>query len=268
MKFHACYRAGNGTVGNVGANAISHIVFRKTSVGGGIVNVRNPLPAAGGLPPEPVAEVRLFAPHAFRQELQRAIIAHDYAAIVQRDVSDCVQRAAAALRWNGSWYEVQVAVDQFGREEAAASLRDAIARRLYRYRRIGHDVEIQRAQLVPLDIALTVCVKPHYLRGHVKAALLELLSSRTLADGRRGFFHPDNLTFGDGVYLSKLAAVAQAVPGVESVVVTTLERLFQGPNGEIENGVLPLGPMEVAELENDPSFPEHGKLSLTVGGGR
>src|SRR5262249_18568713 len=151
---------------------------------------------------------------------------------------------------------------------AVESLRDAIARRLHRYRRIGHDVEVQPARLVPLDIALTVCVQPHYLRGHVKAALLELFSSRHLLDGRRGFFHPDNLSFGDGVYLSKLVAAAQAVPGVESVVVTTLERLFQGPNGEIENGVLPLGPLEVAQLENDPSFPEHGRFSLTVGGGR
>jgi hypothetical protein len=36
-----------------------------------------------------------------------------------------------------------------------------------------------------------------------------------------GFFHPDNLTFGEGVYLSKLVAAAQAVPGVEGVTVKT-----------------------------------------------
>ena len=268
MKFHAVYRAGNGTAGNVGAEAISRVVTRKTRLSGGIAGVRNPLPAVGGSAPEPVAEVRLFAPQAFRRELQRAIIADDYAAIVQRDFSGSVQRAAATLRWNGSWYEVLVAVDQFGKAEADDALLDEIAKRLHRYRRIGHDVTVKSARLTPLDIAMTVCVHPHYLRGHVKAALLDLFSNRVLADGRKGFFHPDNLSFGKGIYLSKLVAAAQAVTGVESVQVTKLERLYEGDNGEIENGVLPLGPLEVAQLENDPSFPEHGKLTLIVGGGR
>ena len=68
--------------------------------------------------------------------------------------------------------------------------------------------------------------------------------------------------------LSKMVAVAQAVPGVESVTVTKLERAFEGPNREIEDGVLPLGPFEVARVDNDPSFPEHGTLKLTVRGGR
>ncbi len=268
MKFHAVYRAGNGTVGNVGAGAISHIVTRKTRLSGGITGVRNPLPAAGGSSPEPVAEVRLFAPHAFRRELQRAIIADDYAAIVQRDFSGSVQRAAATLRWNGSWYEALVAVDQFGKAAADDALLDKIAKCLYRYRRIGHDVAVRSARLAPLDIAMTVCVHSHYLRGHVKSALLDLFGNRVLPDGRKGFFHPDNLSFGEGIYLSKLVAAAQAVTGVESVKVTRLERLYEGKNGEIENGVLPLGPLEVAQLENDPSFPEHGKLTLIVGGGR
>ncbi len=46
------------------------------------------------------------------------------------------------------------------------------------------------------------------------------------------------------------------------------ERLFQGPKGEIESGVLPLGPLEIARLDNDPSFPELGRMNLTLEGGR
>jgi hypothetical protein len=88
-----------------------------------------------------------------------------------------------------------------------------------------------------------------------------------LPDGRLGFFHPDNLTFGEGIYLSKLVAAAQAVEGVESVQADKLERLFEGPN-EIENGILPLAPLEIARLDNDPSFPENGVLTLDVRGGR
>ena len=268
MTFKAVYRAGNGPAGNIGAESISHIVFRRQKVSGGILLVRNPIPASGGTDAEPLAEVRLFAPHAFRQELQRAIIADDYRVLVERDFADRVQRAAALLRWNGGRYEALVAVDERGKEEADPSLLAAIYRRLQRYRRVGHDVEVQSARLVPLLIEMLVCVHSHYLRGHVKAELLDVFSNRVLADGRKGIFHPDNLSFGDGIYLSRLVAAAQAVEGVESVEVTRLERLGEGSNGEIEFGVLPLGPLEIAQLDNDPSLPENGTFTLKMGGGR
>lgn len=161
-----------------------------------------------------------------------------------------------------------VVVDPRGREEADAALLKEIEGRLYRYRRIGHDLVVKSAHRVPLDIELLVCVLPHYLRGHVKAELLDVFSNRMLPDGRLGFFHPDNLTFGEGIYLSKLVAVVQAVAGVESVAVNKLERLSEGPNDEIKNGILPLGPLEIARLDNDPSFPENGRLTLILGGGR
>lgn len=268
MKFKALYRAGNGPAGNVGAESITHVVFRKQKVSGAIIEVRNPLAASGGTVPEPIPEAKLFAPHAFRQELQRAIIADDYRALVERDFAGRVQRAAATLRWNGGRYEALVAVDEFGKEEADPELLEAIKRRLYRYRRIGHDLVVKSARLVPLTIEMKVCVNSHYLRGHVKAELLDLFSNRVLPDGRKGFFHADNLSFGEGIFLSSLVAKAQSVEGVENVEVTRLERLGAGPQQEIANGVLPLGPLEVAQLDNDPSLPENGTLSLQIGGGR
>ena len=268
MRFSAVYRVGGGTAGNVGAEAVSHIVFRENKKSGGITQVRNPLPATGATGPEPLAEVKLFAPHAFRRELRRAVVADDYASIVQHDLADRVQRAAATLRWNGSWYEALVAVDQLGKEEADAALLDDITRRLHLYRRISHDLTVKTARLVPLDIVMEICVDSHYLQGHVKATLGDLFSNRVLADGRKGFFHPDNMSFGDGIHLSRLVAIAQSVAGVESVAVRKFERLYEGPAGEIESGVLPLGPLEVPQMENDPSFPERGKLILTMGGGR
>jgi hypothetical protein len=268
MTFQAAYRVGNGPSGNVGAETITHIVFRNSLPQGMDIRPRNPLPAVGGTAPEPMVEARLFAPHAFRKELQRAITADDYAHIVMRDFKHKVQRAAARLRWTGNWYEVLVAVDPLGSEDAERELLCEITGHLYRYRRIGHDVVVRSASYVPLDIAMEVCVHPHYLRGHVKAELLAVFSNRTLPDGRKGFFHPDNLTFGEGIYLSKLIAVAQAVTGVESVSVTKLERHLEGSNQEIGNGILLLGPFEVARLDNDPGFPENGKLSLNMGGGR
>jgi hypothetical protein len=41
--------------------------------------------------------------------------------------------------------------------------------------------------------------------------LWQMFSNRILPGGRRGFFHPDSLRFGEGIFLSKIVATAQAV---------------------------------------------------------
>lgn len=264
--FAATYRAGNGPPGNVGRDTITYIVQRGRAPGGGTLTPRNPLPARGGITPEPIVEAKLMAPHAFRLRRERAIIAEDYAELAQRNAK--IQRAAAELRWMGSWYEARVAVDPLDGHEAGPALLEEIAAYLFRYRRMGHDLAVLPARSVPLDIALEVCVLPHYLRGHVKAELLKAFGNRRLVEGRRGFFHSDNLSFGDGIYLSKLIAAAKAVEGVETAKVTRLRRLHAPASDEIDSGILAIGPMEVAQLDNDPSFPENGKLELTLRGGR
>lgn len=266
--FVARYRIGNGPAGNVGAGTISFLVVRSGRLEGGGLRIRNPLPARGGIAEESLAEVRLFAPHLFRKRLQRAVIADDYARIAEREFRGQIQRAVAKLCWTGSWHEVVVAIDPLGREEAPPELLKAIRNRLNRYRRMGHDLRVVSARRVPLDIALTICVRPDYLRGHVREVMFGLFSNRLLADGSRGFFHPDNLSFGEGVYLSRLIAAAQAVEGVESVQVTRLQRLQEPAGHEIENGFLPLGPYEIALLDNDPNMPEKGRLQLDMRGGR
>ena len=78
--FRADYRVGNGTPGNVGAETITYIVLRTESLSGVNLLPRNPLPAIGGTDPEPIEDVKFFAPYAFRSQLERAITAADYAA--------------------------------------------------------------------------------------------------------------------------------------------------------------------------------------------
>jgi hypothetical protein len=267
-QFKATYRIGNGPTGNVGAETISHIVFRNTLFAGANLQPRNPFAASGGVASEPLDEVKLFAPHAFRssKNLQRAITADDYARLAERNAK--VQRAAAALRWTGSWFEVLVAIDPRGSEEVDQALLNEITAYLEIYRRMGHDLKVVPAHYVELDIAMTICVQPDFQRGHVKAALLDAFSNRILPTGQPGFFHPDNLTFGQGIALSKLVAIAQAIQGVQSVEVTRLRRLSEGPHGELSKEFLPIGPMEIAQLDNDPSFPEHGKIEFKMVGGR
>jgi hypothetical protein len=101
----------------------------------------------------------------------------------------------------------------------------------------------------------------------VKQALLRSFSAAAFADGSRGFFHPDNFTFGQPLYLSDLYARALTVPGVESIAVVLFQRWGGVDQGEKEAGLLTPGPFEVLQLDNDPNFPENGRLEFIVQGG-
>ncbi|GHH10928.1 putative baseplate assembly protein [Streptomyces lanatus] len=260
-RLAAHYRLGGGTAGNVGAEAINHLVVQSDCEAPPAAVVRNPLPAVGGTEPEPVEQVRQLAPLDLRRTRLRAVTAEDYAALAS--ALPGVQRAAAELRWTGSVQEAHVAVDAYGTGAPSAELLASVAQALEPYRRIGHDLVVGAARLVPLDIALTVCAKPGHQHGQILAELYRVLGS-----GVRGFFHPDALTFGEPVRLSRLVAVAAAVPGVESIKVTRLHRLFEPDRGEREDGVLRLGPLEIAICDNDPDRPENGRLAISLGGAR
>ncbi|RZQ60044.1 putative baseplate assembly protein [Amycolatopsis suaedae] len=257
LTLTARYRVGNGVAGNVGRDAVARLVLRDVA-GVAVSRVRNPLPAAGGVDPEPVADVRQVAAQEARHRLLRAVAAEDYAELAGRTPG--VQRAAADLRWTGSWYEARVAVDPLGADVAPDELLDEVRDGLHRYRRIGHDLAVVTATLVPLDLALRVEVQPGYLAGHVREAARRALE----AD-----FEPDDLTFGTPVRVSRIVATAAAVAGVRRVAVTRLRRLF-GPADDkvLADGVLPIRALEVAQLDNDPSRPENGRIELDVRGGR
>ncbi|MFQ4147459.1 putative baseplate assembly protein [Arthrobacter sp. LAPM80] len=261
----ASYRVGNGTAGNVGRDSITFLVLRNASWSGVQVSPRNPLAAFGGMDGESVAQARLLAPDAFRMQLLRAITADDYAALAGAQPG--LQRAAAQLAWTGSWFEARVGIDPWGTEDPPAQLLSNTQDGLRPYRRMGHDLAVTAAAYVPVEVELGVCVLPHYIRGDIRGTLLQLLGSGTGPDGQPAFFNPDRLTFGAGVYVSSLVAAAQSVAGVESVVVTKLQRQGKAPNHELENGVLGVGPMEIVRLDNSPDFPDHGTLTLTIGGG-
>ncbi|MGW8375360.1 putative baseplate assembly protein [Streptomyces sp. ODS28] len=249
-------RTGNGTAGNLGAGTITRLTSRTSDLPE-VRSVGNPLPAAGGTDPETSARVRQFAPGSYRHELKRAVTAADYATLAA-DMPG-VQRADARLRWNGSWYEVQVAVDPLGTEEAVPELQEQVRELLFRYRRAGHELHVQQALYVPLSVALQVCVLPHYVRDDVAGAVRSAFARH---------FHPDNLTFGTRIEASPLVALAQSVPGVESVELLWLKRLGESDTASAPQKHVMLRGLEIPRLDDDPAAPENGVLELRTGGGR
>lgn len=259
--FTATYRTGNGTAGNVGPDALWHILSADT----GVVAVRNPLPSRGGLEPETVEAVRQRAPAAFRTQ-QRAVTAADYAAVAQRDPR--VQRATASLRWTGSWHTVFVSVDPLGAQTIEPALAESLVAGIEPFRMAGHDLEVDGPVYVALELEMHVCVRPDTFRADVRQVLDDLFSNRVQPDGRIGLFHPDNFTFGQTVYLSRLYAAAQAVEGVASVHIGTFRRRGSVDSSAVDTGLLRLGRTEIAQLDNDRNFPERGVFRLTLGGGK
>jgi hypothetical protein len=261
-SFVAAYRIGNGALGNVGAEAIAHIV---STTSGTFNLVSNPMPAAGGVEPEEIEAVRRDAPQAFRTQ-ERAVTPADYAAAAERRPD--VQRAAATFRWTGSWYTVFVTPDRFGGGNIDAVFAARLRRHLERFRMAGYDLEVNSPRYAPLDVTLHICVLPDYFRADVLQAVARVLSSDVLPDGRLGFFHPDNFSFGDAVYLSRLVAAAQAVEGVEAVRPERFQRLVSPLPTSLNDGVIPIGSLEIAQLANNPNFRERGRLTLHAGGGK
>jgi hypothetical protein len=145
---------------------------------------------------------------------------------------------------------------------------EEVIRHLERYRMAGHDLRVNDPVYVSLEIDLFVCVDDGYFRADVRRGLLDVLSSRRRADGTLGLFHPDNFSFGQTVYLSPLYAAARSVPGVASVQVTRFQRQGREDPKALDDGFISLERLEIARLDNDPSFPEHGVLRLTLRGGK
>ena len=260
--FTATYRIGNGTAGNVGALAIAHVVSNSSGV---FQALANPMPAAGGVEPEPLDAVRRDAPQAFRTQ-ERAVTAADYAAAAERRAE--VQRAAASFRWTGSWHTVFVTADRVGGAAVDARFEARLRRHLERFRMAGYDLDVDAPRFVALDVALHICVLADYFRSEVLRAVASELGSAVLPDGRLGVFHPDNFSFGEPVYLSRIIAAAQAVEGVESVSATTFTRMAAPSSVGLAEGVIRIGRLEIAQLENNPNFRERGRLALVAGGGK
>jgi hypothetical protein len=272
-EFSARYRVGNGSDGNVGAGAIRFLVL--PGVDDAAVRVRNPLPASGGIDPEPVADAKVAIPDTFRARRERAITADDYAELAQRIGGNEVQSAVADLVWTGSWYTAEVSLDPRAPQRRAPAcappdrrLDRIVQNGLRQYQRMGHEVRVVTADVVPIHLRLVVCVHRHAVQAHVKAALTDLFSAGVRRDGSLGYFHPDRWRFGQAVDAGPIVAAAAGVAGVTSVQVKTLARAAQPGTDAAATGVLPIGRWEIAQLDPAPDRVLGGQLELSLIGGR
>jgi hypothetical protein len=70
------------------------------------------------------------------------------------------------------------------------------------------------------------------------------------------------------VYLSPVYAAARKVSGVRTVTASVFQP--QGMNSPVylQTGEIKIGAFQVARLQNDRNFPDHGRLTLVMEGGK
>jgi hypothetical protein len=197
---------------------------------------------------------------------ERAVTMADYEAIAARN--SLVHKAVATLRWTGSWYTVFITAEPHCGGSLTASLSKAITQNVNRYRLAGQDIKLESPQYVPMEIKLTVCVDPGYFQSDVRQQLLQVLGSQIMPNGQKGLFYPDNFTFGQTVYLSPIYSVVRKVAGVTSVMANVFQPQGVLTQVYLLKGEIPLGPFQIARMDNDPSLPDHGQLTLQMQGGK
>jgi Baseplate J-like protein len=261
-QFSATYRVGNGTAGNVGAGSL--IYFEGDPR---IQSTTNPLPASGGTDPETNAQIRRRAPQAFlNPPLERAITQADYASVTETYPG--IEDAAAMPRWTGSWTTMFIAAEPDNATLLSPTLRRGLTRYVDRYRLAGMDLKLEGPDYVPLQIALTICVDPDYFSANVQKSLLQVLGAGIQPNGQPGLFTPGNFQLGQTVYLSPIYAAARGVAGVDKVTATIFQPQGVNTRHYLHKGEIKLGIFQVAQLDNDPSYSNHGQLTLNMVGGK
>jgi hypothetical protein len=270
------YRVALGEAGNVGLDSITGF---DGAANPQVIEVWNPFDVVNGRAPEPVAGIVRRVPEAYRARQLRAVTLKDY--VDRAEELAEVSRAQARYVWTGSWRGVRVAIDP----KAGVELDDGVRRQIEGYldavRLIGEDLEVRPADFVPLDIHLKLCADPDYWPQDLHALLEQEFSDGYTSDGRRGFFHPDEWTFGQPLHASQLIGRALEVTGVGRVLNASMRRLH--PHGGAALATVTLDPADVPEnvvekidvqafeiirVANDPSRIELGRILFDIQGGR
>ncbi|MCY1517924.1 putative baseplate assembly protein [compost metagenome] len=271
---HARYQVGGDHRGNIGADQLVNAGPLTGVLNGAVVAVTNPFDVTDGRDPEPAERIRRNAPEAFRARQLRAVTLADY--VRRAEEVSGVSRAVARYAWTGSWRTVRIAIDPagftaLGDERSDAlwdELRPRVAAHLEAVRLIGEDIELRPPRYVPLEIRVVVCADEAYWREDLRFVLEQEFSDTWTSDGRPGFFHPDQWTFGQSLHRSMLEGRIQRIAGVRHVVSISMKRFSAPLPGVPGAAVLEMGFDETVLLANDPDHLERGLIRFEIQGGR
>jgi len=223
------YRQGGGTIGNVGANALTVL---KSSIPY-VSEVTNRQTAAGGIDPETLDAARFRAPLTIKTQ-DRAVTAADFEFLAKEADRRVARARCIPVRLEGSGSSVPpgtvellivplVPPDHPRTIESLQprpELLEAVREYLDDRRLLGTQLVVDGPGYVGVSIEATILVQRHRssdeVRANVAARIREYLDP--LLGGPDGTGWP----FGRDLYLSEMQSVVQAVSGVEYTQDVTL----------------------------------------------
>ena len=263
--FDLTFRLGNGRLMNVAADTLVRFATEFATPPAKplfVSAITNPLAASGGRDPETDTSIRTNAPQAFRYKPLRAVRPEDYEEIAERLA--WVQKAGATLRWTGSWAAMFVTADPRGEFGLSPAHRAELEQVMDRVRQAGRDVRITDPRYADVDLEIGVCVAADAYKGEVKERVLAALFGDR---DTKGFFDPDNFTFGTPLSRGALMAAIQDVSGVRAVERMRVRRRGYFQWRAFNEFALRVGSNELVRVTNDRLLPERGAVRLVMEGG-
>jgi len=257
-KFTVAFRLGNGSRMNVAPDTLVVLPGGSPFV----AELTNPLAATGGRDPESAEQIRTNAPQAYQRVAYRAVQPADYAEMAER--LPWIQKAGATSRWTGSWSTIFVTADPRDEVGLSPAHRRELVQTLDRVRQAGREVKVMAPRYADFDLEIRLCAAINAYPGEVEAAALQALFGSSHA---RGFFDPDNFTFGSPLSRAALIAALQAVPGVRAVEGMRIRRPGYFDWRDFVELSLAVGANELVRVANDRDLPEQGAVRLIMEGG-
>lgn len=209
------YRQGIGSEGNIRANTLTTLLNRPI----GLKSVTNPNQATGGTDSETLQQARQNAPNTVRT-FERAISLRDYEDLARSYTGIAKARAAKKFQDEHEIIHLTIA----GEKGEAISETSRTYENFVAYLNLHRDpnqlVEVASHDQEPLTLKALIQVAPAYLEENVLAAVRMAVFN---------YFDFENLQLGQGIHLSDMYAVLQAVPGVTAAVIEHFDYYQESP---------------------------------------
>jgi hypothetical protein len=203
----ATYRFGIGSVGEVGADALSLLKKRPF----GVRSVTNPVPASGAADPEKLENARTNAPITVLT-LDRIVSLQDFEDFAQAFAG--IGKAQAVSVWNGESNVVHITVADDTGDPVPESTMEKLKNAIDDARDPSVAVELANYELLTFSLEATVQYDAAYLAEKVQSAI---------EDALREAFSFDRRSFGQPV---TAAEIISAIHRVEGVIAVDLDALY------------------------------------------
>lgn len=255
-RYQAIWREGAGRAGNIGARTLAHVVTDQP----GVLAVTNPVAATGGRDPDDLERIRAALLRAPADRV-RCITVADWTAAA-RALQD-VALAAVDARRSGTGDAIWLHLYRHDDRPIDGDFARAATARLRALAIAGTEIIVTGPARVPLDIGLRLRLDPSAPRAAVRADVARRvgawLGHRSSAAGRIGF--------GETVHQSALIERAMATAGVLAAEVEVFRRLSD-PGATAPARQIAVDDIELPEIGTTADDLDHGRLTLTIEGGR